>query len=178
MNILEISNTLGIAKQTLQDYIFLLENTYCIRRLRPFHKNIRSELSKMPKIFFEDTGLANLLTNKTFSLNIDGNLLETSIYSQLRKNLSAEDIYFWRTTKKQEVDFVIDYVDRDKKRNLSAIEVKSVFLNKHTVNLRYFKREYKEAIVYLCCINQKEPLKYKNLKIIYPWQIPHILNLS
>ena len=178
LNILEVSNTLGIAKQTLQDYIFLLENTYVIRRLRPFHKNIRSELSKMPKIFFEDTGLANLLTNKTFSSNIDGNLLETSIYSQVRKNLSIEDIYFWRTSKKQEVDFVIDYVDRHKRRNLSAIEVKNVFLNKYMVNLKYFKREYKEAIGYLCCLNQKEPLKYKNLNIIYPWQIPHILNLS
>jgi len=45
---------------------FILENTYIIRRVRPFHRNVRSELTKMPKIFFEDSGLANILAHKRF----------------------------------------------------------------------------------------------------------------
>lgn len=175
LNILELSNTLGIAKQTVQEYIFLLENTYIIRRVRPFHKNIRSELSKMPKIFFEDTGLANILANKTFSLRIDGGLLENSVYSQFRKNLFIEDIYYWRTNKKQEVDFIIDYLDKDKKKRLLAIEVKSLFLNKYTTNLRYFKKEYGGAEIYFCCLDKKENVKHKNLNLMYPWQLNSII---
>lgn len=184
LNILEISNTLGVAKQTVQEYLFLLENTYIIKRVRPFHKNIRSELSKMPKIFFEDTGLANLLANKTFSLKVDGGLLENSIYSQLRKNLSVEDVYFWRTIRKQEVDFIIDYVDKNKKRNLVAIEVKNIFLNKYTAALRYFKREYKGAKGYFCCPEEKETARdlkrsrrARDINIIHPWQLVHSLNI-
>ncbi|MEW5694027.1 MAG: ATP-binding protein [Candidatus Hydrogenedentota bacterium] len=171
LNILELSNTLGISKQTIQEYIFLLENTYIIKRIRPFHKNIRSELTKMPKIFFEDTGLANILANKTFFLKIDSSLLENSIYSELRKNINSEDIYFWRTNKKQEIDFIIDYIDINNNRRLIAIEVKNIFLNKYTTNLRYLKRKYNNAETFICSLERKEKKRDKNINIIFPWQL-------
>lgn len=177
LNIWEISNTLRMAKKTVQEYIFLLENTYIIRIIRPFHRNIRSELTKMPKIFFEDTGLVNILANKTFSLKVDGGLLENSIYVQLRKNLSVEDVYFWRTNKKQEVDFIIDYLDKDKRKKLLAIEVKNIFLNKYTTNLKYFKKEYDEAKVSFCCLEKRENTKDKNINLLYPWQLMHFVNI-
>lgn len=168
LNILELSNTAGLAKQTLSEYIFLLENTYIIKRVRPFHRNIRSELIKMPKIYFEDTGLANILTNKTFSQNITGNLLENSIYSELRKNLSAENIYFWRTNKKQEIDFIIEDI---KKKILNAIEVKNIYYSKHNRKLLYFKKEYNNTSMYCCCLRKNEKSKDKNIIVIYPWEL-------
>lgn len=176
VNILELSNTIGLAKKTIEEYLFLLENTYIIRRIKPFHKNIRSELTKMPKVFFEDTGMANILANKTFSLKVDGSLLENSVYSELRKNLSIDDIYFWRTNKKQEVDFIVDYIDKNKRRKLAALEVKNIFLNKYTTNLRYFRKEYKEANVYFCCMEKKDDAK--EIAAIYPWQVTHFQPLN
>jgi len=176
LNVFEISNTLGMAKVTVEEYIFLLENTYILKRIKPFHRNIRSELTKMPKIFFEDTGLANILTNKTFVQKLNGNLFENSIYCQLRKNLPGEDIYFWRTAKRQEVDFLLDYVDKFKKRKLTAMEVKNTFFNKHTKNLKVFKKGYDKARLYFCCFDEKEDIKQAGIEIVRPWQLLNTLN--
>jgi len=171
LNITELSNTLRLSKKTIEDYIFLLENTYIIRRLRPFYRNIRSELTKMPKIYFEDTGLMNLLANKTFSMNITGSMVENSIYSQLRKNLPVENLYFWRTNRKQEVDFVVDFISQDKQSGLVPIEVKSFFLNKYTTHIRYFKNNYGLKKAYFCCLSKGEDCRYKDIEVIYPWEI-------
>ena len=176
LNIMELFTTLGLAKKTIEEYIFLLENTYIIRRIKPFHRNIRGELSKMPKVYFEDTGLANILANKTFSLELSGGLLENSIYSQFRKNLCVDDIYFWRTNKQQEVDFVIDSINRKQKRVFSAVEVKAIFLNKYISSIRYLKSKYGDLKTYFCCLDKKEECKDKDVNIVYPWQMLHFLN--
>lgn len=170
LNITELSNTLRLSKKTVEDYIFLLENTYIIRRVYPFYRNIRSELTKMPKIFFEDTGLMNLLANKSFSMRMSGELLENSIYSQLRKNIGIEHLYFWRTNT-QEIDFIIDCIIRDKEVKLIPIEIKSHFLNKHTIHLRYFKNNYGLKKGYFCCLVKDEDCRYDDIEVIYPWQI-------
>jgi len=177
LNILELSNTLSLARKTIEEYLFILENTYIIKKLKPFHKNIRSELTKAPKVFFEDTGLANLLANKTFLDRIDGRLLENSIYSEFRKNLNPEYIYFWRTNKGQEVDFVLDYVSKNKRKRLSAIEVKNIFFNKSTTCLKYFKQTYKDAKVYFCAFEKKETPRDKYIKVVYPWELIYYLNI-
>jgi predicted AAA+ superfamily ATPase len=64
LNVSELANTAHLAKQTIEEYLFILENTYIIKLLPPFYKNIRSELFKTPKIFFYDTGLPCMLWMK------------------------------------------------------------------------------------------------------------------
>lgn len=174
LNVLELSNTVGLAKQTIEEYLFLLENTYIIKRIKPFHKNIRSELTKMPKIYFEDTGIANILANKTFLSEINGALFENSIYTQLRKNLNVEDLYFWRTNKQQEIDFVVEFIDKNKTQHLSTMEVKINCFNKYLSALKYFKSNYTQAQIYCCYFDKKENPKNKDITMLCPWQIPYI----
>ena len=100
INTNELSDTLNIARQTIEDYLFILENTYIIKLVRPFYKNIRKELTKMPKIYFEDLGILNILKNKKLSKNFDGSIFENSVYSCLRRKFNIKDIYFWRTQAK------------------------------------------------------------------------------
>ncbi|MFZ5800677.1 MAG: ATP-binding protein [Candidatus Omnitrophota bacterium] len=175
LNIFELSSTVGLAKKTIEEYLFLLENTYIIRRIKPFHKNIRSELAKMPKIFFEDTGLANILANKTFLQKLEGSILENSIYSQLRKNFNVDYIYFWRTNIKQEIDFIVDMIEKNKVNKLTAIEVKNIFLNKYGKNLNYFFKHYPGTKKFFCCLERKENPKDRALHLIYPWQLLFII---
>ncbi len=52
LNVEELSNTCGLAKQTIERYLFILEQTYVIRLVKPFFKNLRSELFKTPKAYF------------------------------------------------------------------------------------------------------------------------------
>ena len=135
LNALEISNTLKINRETVLEYLDLLENTFMIKRITPFHKNLRSELSKNPKVFFLDTGMMHLLWLKEFPKVILGNTFETFVFLELMK--AGKKINFWRTTNKQEVDFII------KDKELYAIKVKYNFQNLDNRSLKSFSESYK-----------------------------------
>jgi len=111
LNVNELSGTLGIGRDTIRRYLSILENTFIICVLPPFHSNIRKELTKMPKIFFLDTGLRNFaLRNFTeISFRPDkGPLFENAIFGELYKNLGViEQLFFWRTLSKTEADFIL-----------------------------------------------------------------------
>jgi predicted AAA+ superfamily ATPase len=111
LNVNELSGTLGIGRDTIRRYLSILENTFIICALPPFHSNIRKELTKMPKIFFLDTGLRNFaLRNFTeISFRPDkGPLFENAIFGELYKNLGViEQLFFWRTLSKTEADFIL-----------------------------------------------------------------------
>ena len=101
LNIVELANTARLARQTVENYIFLMENTYILKLIPPFSSNLRAELFKTPKIFFCDTGIAHLLWLKTFPKTILGNMFETSILMELIKRKRREEIFFWRTQDKK-----------------------------------------------------------------------------
>ena len=86
VNIQELSNTLSINQITLNKYIFLLENTFVIYLLKPFFQNKRKEISKMPKLYFEDLGIRNMIVNdfrKTNLRNDIGAIAENFVFNEL-----------------------------------------------------------------------------------------------
>ncbi|MFH1505200.1 MAG: ATP-binding protein [Candidatus Omnitrophota bacterium] len=179
LNILELSNTLNLAKQTVSDYLFILENTYIIRQIYPFHKNIRSELTKMPKVFLEDTGIANILANKTFARVLSGELFESSIYSNLRKNIGVDNIHFWRTNKGQEIDFIVEnkiflnslISPAKSKEKFLPLEAKLSYSCKAMKNLIYFGEKYKVSNLFCVTLNKQEGNKGCEKVIqLYPWE--------
>ena len=102
----ELSQTAGLSFRTIESYLEILEQTFVIERITPFFKNIRKELSKMPKIYFIDPGLRNSSINSFKSLEIRedrGALLENYVFSALTKK-KKENLHFWRTKDKSEVD--------------------------------------------------------------------------
>jgi hypothetical protein len=107
LNITELSNTCDLARQTVERYIFLLEQTYIIRLVRPFSRNLRSEITKTPKIFFYDTGLMQMLWLKRLQTELIGSVFETSLFAELVKQMRGDDVTYWRTTDKKEIDFVL-----------------------------------------------------------------------
>ena len=100
LDIRKLSSELGIARQTLNDYIAFLESTYFIKTIRPFSKGKDGELRKMPKVYICDTGLAN-----HFARLDAGALFENSIFQNLR--LQGELNYY---QKKSGVDMVFSYL--------------------------------------------------------------------
>ncbi|TAE15386.1 MAG: ATP-binding protein [Bacteroidetes bacterium] len=107
----ELSNTLKVAVGTVDNYLYLLQKTYIVHSLPPKYGNLRKELTKMPKLFFHDTGLRNALLNN-FSLLEDrtdkGALFENAVFSKLRDRYGTDAIKYWRTADGNEVDFVIE----------------------------------------------------------------------
>jgi len=109
----ELAGTVGIDKDTINKYLDILEKAFVIFRLHPFSRNIRTEITKMRKIYFYDTGVRNTLVsnfNSLASRNDKGALWENFMIVEKLKMNSALNIdaktYFWRTTQQQEIDYI------------------------------------------------------------------------
>ncbi|NQT67072.1 MAG: DUF4143 domain-containing protein, partial [Actinobacteria bacterium] len=63
VNYSELSNTIGINILTLKNYIWYLEKTFILKRVSPFYKNIRKEITKSPIFYFYDLGMRNFILN-------------------------------------------------------------------------------------------------------------------
>lgn len=122
----EIAQLVGVDKNTVSNYIDLLEKTFVIFRLNSFSKNLRNEIKANRKIYFYDNGVRNFLIGNYSSWDLrqdKGALWENFLVSERMKYLSyggsLAKTYFWRTTQQQEIDYL--EVDGD---NIRAFEFK------------------------------------------------------
>ncbi|MFZ4441720.1 MAG: ATP-binding protein [Syntrophales bacterium] len=110
----ELAQQLQMARQTVERYLDLLEETFVIFRLPAYSTNLRKEVAKSRKIFFWDTGIRNAVLN-AFDLNENrpdiGSLFENYLIAEIAKRNDLSDnpaeLYFWRTVSMSEVDLVV-----------------------------------------------------------------------
>lgn len=111
VNLQELSNTFRIAYKTIEDYIYVMEKSYQIALIRPFYRNIRKELTKMPKVYFNDPGLRNFFLHNYEDIEKrqdKGAYLENIAFRELLlQTMNKDSIKFWRTQDKKEVDFIV-----------------------------------------------------------------------
>lgn len=122
-NISELSTATRLARDTVEHYLFLLENTFIIKAALPFSRNPRKEISKMRKYYFLDNGLRNIAIRNLAAIDSRtdaGELAENAVFADLtKKSPLLEEIGFWRTQSKNEVDFILQGESR-----LRPVEVK------------------------------------------------------
>lgn len=120
LNVSRLSGDLGIARATVDSWLSILESSYVLFRLPPYHANLRKRLTKTPKLYFYDTGLlCHLLGIRTREQLRDsparGSVFENLIVAEtLKRHLHAglkPELYFYRDDSKIEVDLV-DVTDR------------------------------------------------------------------
>ncbi len=105
-----LSSDLKISHRKTEEYLTILQHTYIIHTLKPFHRNLVTELKKSPKIYFLDTGLRNTVLNNysPFESRGDrGNLAENFVLRELISNFREWKLNYWRTTGKAEIDFIL-----------------------------------------------------------------------
>jgi len=125
-------------------FLSVLEETYVLKLLLPFHKNLSTELKKNPKSYFLDAGLRNYIAKNFNSIPLRedrGKLAEGFVLVSLANSLQDEaEIKYWRTLAKAEVDFVIL-----SPQNVIPVEVKYESFKKPKISrsLRSFIQEYK-----------------------------------
>ncbi|MCD4755242.1 MAG: AAA family ATPase [Deltaproteobacteria bacterium] len=68
LSIDSLSKSLRISRNQTEKYISILENTFIIKRIYPYHKNYKKEITKTPKTYFMDLGLRNFVINNFNSL--------------------------------------------------------------------------------------------------------------
>ncbi len=122
-----LAKKLKTSRQTIENYINLLEKAFIVFRVTPFHTNKAKEIIKQHKIYFFDTGIRNALLGNfdPLSLRVDsGGLFENFVFAEFAKfehPTFLDRPQFWRTTDKTEVDYIKASADSSK---IHAIEIK------------------------------------------------------
>jgi len=165
INATELASTLDVSRTTIDDYLFLMQKSFHIGLVKPFYKNLRKEITKMPKAYFMDLGLRNFLLKdfKPFIGRTDnGQILENVVYKELLKNYEGEDVKFWRTVQKQEIDFVAG--------GKFAYEVKVNPKKFKPGNFKTFASLYPEIKFFIVSFDKQDEAVVK-IPIVEPWQI-------
>lgn len=128
-NLSSLANDSGITHNTAREWLSVLEASYIVFFLQPYHRNLRKRLIKTPKLYFYDTGLAAWLLRirdhaQLSTHSMRGALFETWVVSEFIKGrynrgLTA-DFFFWRDRTGNEIDLLCEEGEK-----LIPIEIKS-----------------------------------------------------
>lgn len=136
----------GVTSKTISEWLSLLAVSYIAYTLPPYFKNISKRLTKMPKIYFCDTGLLCYLLNIETPEQLENHPLKGAIFENLAigeliKNrynqLRDPNIYFYREQSGREVDAMVVKPDGT---DLYEIKAGKVFKPGFNDNMDYLKR--------------------------------------
>ena len=134
-----MANQTGLSLPTLKKYLWYAEKTFVLKQIPPFFRNARKELVKAPEVFFVDLGLRNYALNQLGLVGEpynSGAVFENLVFLQLNAACKAHggNLKFWRTHDMAEVDFVIDFGDRQ-----IPVEVKYQPADKIKISRSFFR---------------------------------------
>jgi predicted AAA+ superfamily ATPase len=134
LNASQLGGSLGVSYHTVQRYLAAFEQTFLVRPLRPYFRNVGKRLIKAPKVYLRDTGLLHHLLGISSHAQLDGHPVRGASWETfvIEDILRREDLghpgsgaFFWRTAAGAEVDLVIERGDRR-----IALEVKTSGANR------------------------------------------------
>jgi len=129
LNLQELGRDCGISHTTARHWLSVLEASYVVFRLQPYHGNFGKRAVKTPKLYFYDSGIAAFLlgirTREQMETHpLRGQLFENMIIADILKERYNSglppDIYFWRDSNGHEVDLILQ-----EGASLIPVEIKS-----------------------------------------------------
>ena len=153
LNLTSLARDLGVVVNTIKAWLSILEATYQVTVLRPYHINIGKRLVKTPKVYFSDVGtLCHLVGLKDPSHAaagpMGGAIFETAVLSEIVRTLTHRgiqpQIYFWRTVGGSEIDFIVNT-----DHGLIPIEVKLSATPRPAMasTIRNFQRDLRDTVL-------------------------------
>ncbi len=128
LNLSDLARDVDVSLPTAKSWLSILEASFQVVLLRPYHTNLTKRAVKTPKLYFLDTGLASYLTEWSTPDTLGagalaGPILETFVVAEILKSfwhrMRRPAAYFYRDRDGREVDMVIEHDGR-----LFGIEVK------------------------------------------------------
>ena len=117
LNLTDVARDLGIAVNTAKAWLSVLEATFQVIVLRPWHANVGKRLVKTPKVYLTDTGMLCYLAGlkdlgHAAAGPLGGPIFETAVLLQIVKSFinrgEEPRVHFWRTSAGVEVDLVVE----------------------------------------------------------------------
>lgn len=139
LNMTSLSNDCGIDQKTVASWLGILQGSYVIFLLKPYHNSFNKRITKTPQLYFYDTGVASSLMGIKSDDEIaihaaKGALFENLIISELIKNKwnvgENDELYYWRDKTGNEVDIITENAGK-----IAAIELKAG----ETISSDFFK---------------------------------------
>ena len=139
LNISSLANDTGVSHTTAGNWISILEASYVLFLLQPYHRNISKRLVKSPKLYFYDVGLAAFLLGIENALQVSrdplrGNLFENMVIVEALKYRfnqgKRSNLFFYRDSGGNEVDLL--FVNGN---TIFPVEIKAGM----TITREYFK---------------------------------------
>ncbi len=144
INLQSLANDVGISQPTAKAWLSVLEASYIIFRLTPFHNNFNKRLIKSPKLYFYDTGLACSLLGITQADQLKTHYLKGGLFenlvildmykTQLNKGVN-KDLYFWKDSNGNEIDLLWT---EGEKINIAEIKYNNTFSQNYLKGLNSF----------------------------------------
>jgi predicted AAA+ superfamily ATPase len=134
-----LRNSLGLSYETIKDYISYFKEAFLFFTIDHFSYSMKEQKTNPSKIYCIDNGLRNAVSFK-FSAD-EGKLAENLVFLELRR--CGKDVYYWKSEKQREVDFVIKNLNQ----TLTAMNVSYTDeINEREINsLIDFKNEFEKA---------------------------------
>lgn len=175
VNLAEVSNTTTLSRNTAEKYLDILIGTYVFHLITPFYKNVRSELSKMPKVYALDIGIRNYFTRSLDSDNrLNGSVVENFVYLHLLNQYKKESIHFYRTIGGAEIDFVIESAEN----KVILGEVKYRTKTNIPVAMKNFSERYPNSVAQKIIFTKDQLKKESDGTIFLPANLLPFINLS
>ena len=117
INYQDLARDAMVSPATAREWLSLLEDGFLIKLLYPYFTNRTKRMTKSPKLYFLDAGLAAWLggwrTAQEARLGpMGGFLFETHLLTEVLKTFRHRareaEVYFWRTRDGQEIDFLVE----------------------------------------------------------------------
>ena len=113
LNSSRLGANLGKSAHSIKNYINLLQQTFIVRVLQPYGKNVKKRVVKSPKVYIRDTGLLHALLNiedhnQLFGHPVYGSSFESYVVENLCHHLHDYDSFFYRTSSGAELDLVLE----------------------------------------------------------------------
>lgn len=129
LNLQSLGNDVGVSHTTARNWITLLQASYIVFLLQPWHTNLTKRQVKSPKLYFYDVGLAAWLLGAENEVHINrhplrGNLFENLVVIDILKHRynrgKRGNLYFWRDARGNEIDLLLEYGPE-----IAALEIKA-----------------------------------------------------
>lgn len=176
LNLSEVNKEAGISHTTAKEWLSVLESTYIVKLLHPYHNNYTKRLVKTPKLYFVDSGLLCHLLNirdkdQFFGSPFEGQIFENmcimEVIKHLEYTLSSLEYFFYRNNLKQEVDLVLKSA-----KNVYGYEIKFTKTPKQSMceGLNAFYKDVPKAKLNLVSLSEKG-LGFQNISSIHWTQL-------
>ena len=180
LNASDIGDAIGCDHKTVMSWLSILQASGIVRIIEPFWSNVEKRITKTPKIYFMDTGLACYLTRWTTPEQlrngaVAGHVFETFVVSEVLKSYmnagaNVRDVWFYRDTRKREIDLVIQ-----EGHVLHPVEVKTAATvgQDDVRNFRMLEgfKDYEVGFGHVICQTPEPYMVTKDVQAVSVWDV-------